>query len=64
MLLWALYRGIVIFFCSSQSMKAVGRAAFDLIEEIRRQFREIPGLMEGKAKPEYALCGYQHDRSS
>ncbi|NMB41980.1 MAG: sodium-translocating pyrophosphatase [Firmicutes bacterium] len=48
--------GIVIFFCSSQSMKAVGRAAFDLIEEIRRQFREIPGLMEGKAKPEYARC--------
>lgn len=48
--------GIIIFFATSQTMKAVGRAAFDLIEEIRRQFREIPGLMEGKAKPEYARC--------
>lgn len=48
--------GVVIFFCSAKTMEAVGRAAFDLIEEIRRQFREIPGLMEGKAKPEYARC--------
>ena len=48
--------GIIIFFSTSQTMKAVGRAAFDLIEEIRRQFREIPGLMEGKARPEYARC--------
>lgn len=48
--------GTIIFFATSQTMKAVGRAAFDLIEEIRRQFREIPGLMEGEAKPEYARC--------
>ncbi len=48
--------GMIIFFTSSQTIKAVGRAAFDLIEEIRRQFREIPGLMEGKARPEYARC--------
>ncbi|NMB36278.1 MAG: sodium-translocating pyrophosphatase [Firmicutes bacterium] len=48
--------GTVIFFCVSRAMEAVGRAAFDLIEEIRRQFREIPGLMEGKARPEYAKC--------
>ncbi|RJX29461.1 MAG: sodium-translocating pyrophosphatase [Dethiobacter sp.] len=48
--------GMIIFFTSSQTMKAVGRAAFDLIEEIRRQFREIPGLMEGTARPEYARC--------
>ncbi len=41
---------------SSMTMKAVGRAAFQMIEEVRRQFKTIPGLMEGKAKPDYANC--------
>ena len=48
--------GMVIFFASAKTMEAVGEAAHDLIEEIRRQFREIPGIMEGTAKPEYAKC--------
>ncbi len=48
--------GIVIFFATSKTMEAVGDAAFELIEEIRRQFREIPGILEGTAKPEYAKC--------
>lgn len=48
--------GVVIFFASAKTMEAVGEAAHDLIEEIRRQFREIPGIMEGTAKPEYARC--------
>lgn len=41
---------------SSMAMKAVGKAAFDMIKEVRRQFKEIPGLMEGKAKADHARC--------
>ena len=44
------------FLVSSLTMNAVGSAAFDMIQEIRRQFREIPGLMEGTAKPDSDRC--------
>ena len=48
--------GIFPFMVSALTMTAVGDAAFDMIKEIRRQFKEIPGLMEGTAKPDTARC--------
>ena len=48
--------GIFPFLVSSITMKAVGAAAFDMIHEIRRQFKEIPGLMKGTAEPDSARC--------
>jgi K(+)-stimulated pyrophosphate-energized sodium pump len=44
------------FLFSSMAMKAVGNAAFEMIKEVRRQLKEIPGLMEGKAKADHARC--------
>jgi K(+)-stimulated pyrophosphate-energized sodium pump len=48
--------GLVPFLIASITMTAVGEAAMDMIQEIRRQFREIPGLMEGTAEPDNAKC--------
>jgi K(+)-stimulated pyrophosphate-energized sodium pump len=48
--------GMIPFIFSALCIQAVGKAAMDMVEEVRRQFREIPGIMEYKSKPEYEKC--------
>jgi len=57
LVLTGLFVGAMLpFLFSAMTMKSVGTAAFDMIEEVRRQFRTIPGIMEGTAEPDYEKC--------
>jgi K(+)-stimulated pyrophosphate-energized sodium pump len=57
MLLAGIFLGAMMAFVfCAMTMKAVGRAAGSMVEEVRRQFKEIPGIMERKSKPDYARC--------
>jgi len=48
--------GLMPFLFSSFAISSVGKAAMKIVQEVRRQFKKIPGLLEGKAKPDYARC--------
>jgi len=48
--------GMLVFFFSALTMSSVSKAANQMVVEVRRQFKEIPGIMEGKAKPDYTRC--------
>lgn len=56
MLIGLFIGGMVTFLFSAKTMDAVGRAASKIVVEVRRQFKEIPGIMEGKGEPDYESC--------
>lgn len=57
MIMLGIFFGAMIpFLFAAFAMRAVGKSAFDMIDEVRRQFREIPGILEGKGKPDYSRC--------